>query len=85
MAKKETSFKEAFLKNIPWLVGILVAVLNIWLSYQLSPINEALVKTSVRVLAVETWVDKHEQYSVRIEEKLDQLIKDVSAINARCK
>ena len=85
MVKKETSLKETLYKNFPWIVGVLITFLNLWLSYNISPIKEDIANNSFRISALEKWEDKQDDYNLRLEGKIDTLIREVAALNEKVK
>lgn len=85
MPKKEkTSIKETITKNLTWLLGLSVALVNLWLANKLVPLETGILRNANRVSAVEVWVDKHDQYSIRVEGKIDSLIENVAILKGQC-
>jgi hypothetical protein len=85
MPKKENTIKEILAKNFPWFIGVLITILNIWLTYRLAPIQQGILGNTARVVALESWANKHEGYSLRLEGKIDTLLQDVASLKAVCR
>jgi len=73
-AGKKNSIREWLFQNSTWILALLFALINLWLTTKLAPLAEDIRVLQVKVIAVESNLTKTEAALIRIENKLDQLI-----------
>jgi hypothetical protein len=73
-ALKKNRFREWTWQNGTWILALLFALVNLWLTTKLAPLAEDIRVLQVKVIAVESNLTKTEAALIRIENKLDQLI-----------
>lgn len=74
---EEITFKTLVRQNFTFIIGLAMVVLNLWLASKLAPLAQDINSLSVRVLAVETELDKHEQTN---DKQLEIISADIKII-----
>ena len=72
-ARKKNSIREWLFQNSTWILALLFALINLWLTTKLAPLEQNLRILETKVGAVEYRIDKTDQSLIRIEDKIDQL------------
>ena len=72
-AGKKNSIREWLFQNSTWILALLFALINLWLTTKLAPLEQNLRILETKVGAVEYRIDKTDQSLIRIEDKIDQL------------
>lgn len=74
MTAKKNNLREWLWQNSTWVLALLFAIVNIWLTTKLSPLAQDIATLKVKVDVVEAKIKTTDDALIRIEEKLDQLI-----------
>jgi len=82
--KEEVNLKESFLKNIPWLAGIFVAILNLWIVAKLAPISESISGLNIRVSAVEKRMEMYDSTLSKIDDKFTNILTEIGNLKQYC-
>ena len=72
-AGKKNSIREWLFQNSTWILALLFALINLWLTTKLAPLEQNLRILETKVGAVEYRIDKTDQSLIRIEDKINQL------------
>jgi hypothetical protein len=78
--KEKISFKKFLYQNTIWVVGLAMAIINLWLAFKLSPISESVIKLNGRVSAVEQSLTQHQASQTEL---FDQIIIRIDHISSR--
>lgn len=74
MSVKKNRLQDWAWKNGTWILALVFALVNLWLTTKLAPLAQDIGVLKIRVSAVEAGLEKNESTLIRMENKLDQLI-----------
>ena len=72
--KKNRGVRQWLYENSTWLLALVFAFVNIFLTYKLTPLVEDIRVLQTKVNAIEKVQDKTEDWLIRIEGKLDNAL-----------
>jgi len=72
--KKNRGFRQWLYENSTWLLALAFAIVNIFLTYKLTPLVEDIRVLQTKVNAMEKVQDKMDTWLIRIEGKIDNAL-----------
>jgi hypothetical protein len=74
MPVKKNRLRDWGWNNATWILALLFALINVWLTTKLAPLAQDIESLKIKVSAVEGNGQRRDAALIRIENKIDQLI-----------